>query len=159
MKHGIAIAAMLAGLTLGASGALAQSSSSLTTSTYNARSTAKDIRASCKELSMSSQGTLSAKCNKRLGTGAVSAVSTTISMPTYASCRSNGRGGYRVLWGSPAANVQMVDPLVLLTSTGSSYVFGAYCVDANNVRTGPSGIDIGETTDGLENDAGSLAKR
>lgn len=159
MNRKAAVVAVLAALTVGATGLLAPASgTSVTTNTYSATSTSEDIRASCKELSVDSQATLSAKCNKEDDSGVVSAVSTTIDMLTYANCQATGRG-YRVKWGAASANVTLVDPLLLLTSTGSSYVFGGYCVDANNVKTGPSGEDIGDTTDGLKNDAGSLAKR
>ena len=169
MKRGAATAAVLAGLMLGAAGALAQSTggpTSRTTNTYDASSTSDDIRISCKELdiaalpSVTPTATLSAMCNKADSNGDVSAVSTTIDMLDYAGCQAVGRG-YRVGWGSSAANVTLVNPIVLLTSTGNSYVFGGRCADSDGTLYGTqhTGMDIGETTGGLENDGGSLDKR
>ena len=152
--------AVLAGFALAASGSLAQTSS-VTTNTYDANSTSEDIRVSCKDLSVNSQGTLSAKCNKQndsTAPQAVSAVSTTISMSTYVNCRSNGRGGYRPQWGAAVSEAQTVDPVIVLNSTGSTYYYGAYCL-VGSQKTGPSGPDIGDTTNGLKNNGGSLAKR
>ena len=157
MNRKAAVVAMLAAFTVGATGPLAQAGTSVTTNSYSAASTSEDIRASCKEVSVDSQATLSAKCNKEDNNGRVSAVSTTIYMPNHVGCQASGRG-YRVKWGAASANITLVDPLVLLTSTGSSYIFGGYC-DANGEKMGPSGEDIGDTTDGLKNDSGSLAKR
>ena len=150
-----AIVAVFVALTVGTTGALGTTK---TTNSYSATSTSEDIRASCKELSVDSQAKLSAKCNKADSGGRVSAVSTTIDMPTYANCRKSGRG-YRVNWGVAAPNVTLVDSHILLTSTGKTYIFGGYCVDGNGEKMGPSGIDIGETSGGLKNDAGSLDKR
>ena len=155
MNRKAAVVAILAALTVGATGQA--SGTPVTTNSYSATSTSEDIRASCKEVSVDSQATLSAKCNKEDDSGRVSAVSTTIYMPNHVGCQASGRG-YRVKWGAASANMTLVDPLVLLTSTGSSYVFGGYC-DANGEKMGPSGEDIGDTTDGLKNDSGSLAKR
>ena len=155
MNRKAAVVAILAALTVGATGQA--SGTPVTTNSYSATSTSEDIRASCKEVSVDSQATLSAKCNKEDDSGRVSAVSTTIYMPNHVGCQASGRG-YRVKWGAASANITLVDPLVLLTSTGSSYIFGGYC-DANGEKMGPSGEDIGDTTDGLKNDSGSLAKR
>lgn len=58
-----------------------------------------------------------------------------------------------------SSGAEMFDGFILLTSTGKSYVFGAYCRDATLTKDGPSGMDIGETTNGLKNDNDSLAKR
>ena len=160
MIQRIVSAAVLAGLMLGASGALAQTTTTKTTNTYDAESTSDDIRVSCKELSVDSQATLSAKCNKSGSTGGVVAVSTTIDMLDYANCLNKGRG-YRVGWGSGPTSITLVDPIILLTSNGQSYVFGGRCqlADGTLFSNNHSGMDIGETTNGLENDAGSLDKR
>lgn len=156
MKRGLAIAAMLAGLTLGAAGASAQST--VTTNSYSTSSTAEDIRASCKEVWVRSGGLLYAKCNKQDDSGAVSAVSTTIRMPKHANCRTSG-DGYTVQWGPPVTGIKTVSPEITLSSTGNTYILKASCQDADKNKWGPSELDIGDTTDGLENDEGSLAKR
>lgn len=101
MIRRIAAAAMFAGLMLGASGVLAQQdpTTAKTTNTYDATSTSEDIRVSCKELSVDSLEKLNAKCNKANSAEeptAVSAVSTSIKMPTYTECTSRDR----VDWGS-----------------------------------------------------------
>ena len=157
MTRRTATAAMLAGLTLGAAGVPAQDSNTTkTTDTYDASSTSDDIRLSCKELSASSQRTLSAKCNKTLEGGDVGAVSTTINMLTYVNC--SGRWRYKVNWGSASTNVTLVEPHILLSSTGDNYYFAGYCQGGRG-KIGPSAIDIAEATNGLRNNAGSLAKR
>ena len=155
-------AALAAPLALGAAGVLAQTSGTgpKTTNTYKASSTSEDIRVSCKNfeikpiVSVSPTATVQAECNKTLDNGTVDAVSTTLDMLTYAKCTD----GNRVAWGTGSSDAELVGPFILLTSTGNSYVFGAYCLD-DGTRYGPSGVDIGDTTSGLKNDAGSLAKR
>ena len=159
MEHGVVIVAMLAGLTLGANGALAQRSlDAVTTNTYSASSTAEDISASCKEMAQRSGGELSAYCNKADSGGDVSAVWTTLSMPKYANCRTSG-DGYTMQWGEQLAGIKPVAPKILLSSTGHTYLLQAGCEDGDGNSWAPTMLDIGDTTDGLENDAGSLAKR
>ena len=156
MIRRMATAAMFAGLMLGAYDVPAQTSTTKTTNTYKASSTSEDIRISCKELSVNSQATLSAKCNKTLDDGTVDAVSTTIDIPTYANC--NHHKGYRINWGAPIAGRTLVGPFtIVVTSTGDTYFFLGYCQGGG--KTILSGIDIGDTTNGFKNDAGSLAKR
>ena len=67
--------------------------------------------------------------------------------------RKPGGLGHIVLGSDP------VGGFIALTSTGNSYLFRAYCVSADGTRVGPSGVDIGDTTNGLKNDGGSLDKR
>ena len=166
MRRGAATAAVLAGLMLGASGVLAQQqdpTTAKTTNTYDADSTSEDIRLSCKDLTAKATAvgavTVVGECNKANSDGAVSAVSTIINISNHAGCHKTRGRGYRVDWGTGSSSATMFDGFILLTSTGKSYVFGAYCRDATLTKDGPSGMDIGETTNGLKNDAGSLAKR
>ena len=136
MKRGLAIAAMLAGLTLGAAGASAQST--VTTNSYSTSSTAEDIRASCKDVWVRSGGTLYAKCNKADSNGDISAVSTTISMSKYANCRASG-DDYTVQWGLPVTGITTVSPEITLSSTGDTYILEASCQDADKNKWGPFG--------------------
>ena len=158
MKLGTVIATMLAGLSLATAGASAQSSTSVTTNSYSASSTAEDMRASCKKVWVRSGGTLYAKCNKADDTGSVSAVSTTLDMPKYANCRASGRS-YTVQWGAGVTGITTTSPEIVLSSTGDTYVLEASCKDRDGNKWGPSELDIGDTSDGLKNDKGSLAKR
>ena len=159
MKHRIAVVTVLAGLTLGASGALA---SSVTTNSYSASSTAADIRASCKELFVRSGGELKAKCNKANERGTVSAVLTYLNMPKYANCRKDGNTDwYTIQWGEYVTGIRPTDPAIVVSSTGDTYLLRAGCKDKDGDGTSwaPTTLDIGETTDGLKNDAGSIVKR
>ena len=158
MEYRVPLVAMLACLVLGADCALARSTSTVTTNSYSTSSTAKDIRASCKEFFQRSGGELSAKCNKAGSNGTVSAVSTTLNMPTYANCRANG-SAYSVQWGAAETGITTVSPSIVLSSTGTTYLLKASCKDGNGDQWGPSTLDIGDTTNGLKNDAGSLKKR
>ena len=163
MMRMMAVAAMLAGISLIAVTIPAQATATtVTTNTYDAKSTSDDIRASCKEVSVSSTGTLSAKCNKKPPASSPGrdpeVVSTTINMLTYVNCRTRGTS-VRVRWGAAETGLTLVDPHVLLTSNGKTYIFGGYCEDSDGDKVGPSGVDFGHTTDGLKNNDGSLEKR
>ena len=83
----------------------------------------------------------------------VSAVSASIKMQSHTKCTNRNRR-----LGAQGTR-KPVDGVVLLTSTGKSYVFGAFCEFSYGTQSGPPGVDIGDTTKGLKNKAGSLGKR
>ena len=80
-----ALLALAAACVLGPATVLA-----VTTGSYDAASTSEDIRKSCKDISVSSAGTLSGTCNK-VTSGAVSGtVSTTHDLTTTVVCYNSG---------------------------------------------------------------------
>ena len=102
MMRGTATIALFAGLMLGTSGVLAQTTGApapKTTNTYDASSTSEDIRVSCKDVEMDTQVSVSAsekvkaKCNKAGSDGTVSAVSTTIEMLDHMICTGRNPAG------------------------------------------------------------------
>ena len=156
MERRIAVVTMLAGLTLGASGTLP---AAVTTNSYDPNSTSGNIQISCKELFQRSGGELRGYCNKAGNGGTVSAVFTTINMPAYANCLPDG-DDYTLQWGAQEEGIKPLDPAIVLTSTGTSYLLEARCKRRSDGEVWEATtLPIGDSTDGLENDDGSFAKR
>ena len=74
---------------------------------------------------------------------------------------SDGLASSVLTWGtalsSPAATP--VDWQLSVSSQGSDYIVEAKCTTTTGYTFDGSKLDLGDTTHGLENDAGSLAKR
>ena len=156
------LAALAATLVL-ATPAQAVATTTYTTNLYDATSTSDDIALSCKELSVvSSTGVLSATCNYEDSSGTVTTNSTTIDLDDVFYCRKvAGRMRRLLTWGSPPANAEPAPESwqAGVSSNGKDYRTDAVCPIPNSSIRPRSGADLGDTSDGLENNAGSLEAR
>ena len=159
------LAAVATALILTTAPALA---TSITTNDYSATSVSEDIAESCKGVSISTTGntnpTVSAACNKKDSNGDVVTNSTTLNLGSHIWCSGKGVIG-TFTWGQPPANTiarwYPVSWAVELDSTGDNYTVTAKCADSLKIKptTAKQELDLGDTTNGLKNDSGSLAKR
>ena len=97
----------------------------VTTSSYDSASTDSDIRKSCKQLRVSSAGTLTGRCN-------AGSTDTTIDLTSYVACHNNNKEPFWAANGDPAdtawsylASGQAKG--VETGSTGTSYYLEANC--------------------------------
>lgn len=117
----------------------------VTTNTYSASSTSKEIDKSCKDLSLdTSTAVVSGKCNYS-ASGGVTTKSTSWDLDNNLGCKDG-------VLHKEETNVSSVATAFscCLNSTGTAYLFGARCHYASN----RSGMDLDDI---LKNDKGSLA--
>ena len=138
---------------------------------YTEGSTDGDIAKSCKDLSVGlSTGVLSATCNKAVSdtgddstpaTGTVTTSATTLDLDDVIHCpvvkNSDGLASSVLAWGTALSTPG--DWQLSVSSLGADYIVEAKCTTATGCVFGGSKLDLGDTTNGLKNDAGSLAKR
>ena len=144
--------------------------STVTTNLYYSTSVNGDIADSCKDISVaSSTGVVSAKCNHYAHSHSEQVISSTTTLDVddvlYCKCDDLGSTSASLTWGtgSGACTVGTYVPTnwTLGTSTdGKNYIIGARCTRTDNswVYTTHS-LDLGDTSDGLQNSSGSLAGR
>ena len=131
----------------------------VTSNRYDALSTSSDIARSCRELSIAATGVLSAKCNKS-SSGSVELHDTTIDMSDNTDCTGNATDGYSLAWATSASfDGNVINASVSLSSTGNDYIASGQCKPTGEDASPASTLDLSDTTNGLENDSGSLDKR
>ena len=124
MSHRL-LAALAAAFALALSVPGVVSATGVTTSSYDASSTDSDIRKSCKQLRVSSAGTLTGRCNSN-------ASDTTFDLKTQVGCHNNTKEPFRVAnqdssdtnWSYLASGQSKG---VETGSTGKSYYLKANC--------------------------------
>ena len=139
-----------------AQGAGAQQTT-VTTNGYTEDSTSSDIDASCKEIASTGAGSVSAKCNK----ANTDPVSTTKDVSGNVGCGHSAGIHTAIHWGSDTTvhwSPKSDSFSVKLDSTGKTYLLSASCISSDGVMTAnPTTVELGDSTNGLENDGGSLS--
>ena len=141
----------------GASGTALAQATAVTTNTYSASSLDSDIDASCKALSASSSGTVSATCNKSSGNNAVGN-STSKDVSANVGCGHSMGVHTSIHWGSDTTvhwSPKDGTWKIKLDSTGKKYLLEAKCVATDGWTANASTIELG-ASDGLDNDSGDL---
>ena len=152
-RYAIALAAALA-LAFGAASAQADT---VVTNTYNASSTASDIYKSCTDLKADSTGTVSGKCNKETD-GVVNTNDTTISVSGNIKCGMSQGSDTANTWGSTQNTYwKPASWKVELNSTGAKYLISAQCTSLYGVKATASSLELGDSTNGIENDGGDFS--
>ena len=149
---GVLTAAILALLAPAPAGA-----ASVTTNTYSASSTSDDIAYSCQNVEISSALVVSANCNTSTGTN-----STTLDISSHVTCMTttfNSQTIHVVIWGTETWDGTISNPVIQLDSTGKIYDFAATCLPTGSTTSVRSVTAIDDTSIGLKNDSGDLAKR
>ena len=143
--------------------ASAQTTTTITTNTYDATSTSGNIAVSCKNLEIgSSTGRLDGECNVALDTlaGQVVASEHWLDLDTAIYCHTTTEGVVELAFGlSVSYDGSIKDWKIFVISTGDGYTVEAEC----NMNDGTGGtrtaLDLGNTTDGLKNEAGAFMLR
>ena len=136
----------------------------VTTNNYSKTSTSGDIARSCKEFWVAGgSGVIEAKCNTGPSDDKMSAITTTYDADNAIYCPENLQGGQTVIaWGSQSSS-DVYEPTswsISLNSTGGDYIIKAVCDHTGSGTTqDASTLDLGDTTSGLKNNDGKLAKR
>ena len=144
--------------------------SSVTTNLYYANSVSADIADSCKDLSVASAtGVVSATCNhyRSSTSDEVDQSDSTLDVDTvvYCKCDNEGQTAASLAWGTGAGACTIstfnAGSWTLGTSSdGKNYILGGNCtLQGNSAFTSSSSLDLGDTSNGLENSSGSLAGR
>ena len=145
-----ALALLLA--VLGVSPAAADSTV-VTTNAYSATSTSTDVDASCKDLDMSSTGTLSGTCNTSGSTN-----DSTLDMTGNIACGASAGLSTAIAWRtSQNQYFKVTEWDIVLNSTGTKYLVEAKCKSRYTSATaGASTLELGDGTNGVDNDSGDL---
>ena len=142
----------------GVLGSAAATDTTVTTNGYDTTSTSTDIDVSCASLDASSTGTVSGKCNKAASDGTVSAGDTSISVSSNIKCGISNAHLTAIVWGT--GSNQYWSPKswdVVLNSTGTKYFIEAVCTSTYGVKADASTLELGDSTNGLDNSSGSLS--
>ena len=136
----------------------------ITTNAYDAGSTSDDIALSCKQISVgSTSGILGAKCNKEDSDGDVAPAATNINLKQHVACVATADGGYEFAWptsdSSASADASPSYFAVFVSSDGQDYELGGHCRTTSGNTSDAGVLDLGDITNGLENDDGSLERR
>ena len=130
-----------------------------TTDDYDAQSTSEDMAVSCKNMFLNGQ-TIGASCNKKTTSGSIAPHSTTLDLTTVAYCKDDqGLANTVITWGSGTSSFSMTGVTIGLDSVGDEYVFTATCKNTAGAQGPAAGLVLSDTTNGLKNNDGSLAKR
>ena len=113
--------------------ATASATTPVTTSGYDAGSTSSGLHLSCKDLSISSTGTLNGTCNYD-DKGEVKTKSASIDLDSYVKC-DNPNGN--LVWGTGGFIDSTSGEAIALNSTGSKYLLSATA--QGNCRGGDQG--------------------
>ena len=135
----------------------------ITTNTYDSTSTSDNIAVSCKNLQIeASTGILDGECNVALDTlgGQVVANEHWLDLDTAIHCHTTVDGVVELAFGrSVSYDGSIKDWKIFVVSTGDGYTVEAEC----NMNDGTGGtrtaLDLGNTTDGLKNEAGAFMLR
>ena len=155
---GYATALALA-LALASGAASAQTSpAGVTTNGYGASNTGSDITTTCKKLKVDTSGSVSGTCNKWVGgTTGMTYVGTSVSVSGNIHCVAMGQASY-IAWGSTQSTHWSPGSWeVKLNSTGTKYLITAKCSSIGGATASRSSLDLGDSTNGVENDGGSLS--
>ena len=136
----------------------AATETTVNTSTYDATSTSTDIDISCTSLDASSSGTVSGKCNKTGSDSTVSAVDTSLDVTSNIRCGMSNAHLTAIAWGT--GSNQYWSPKkwdVVLNSTGDKYLIEAVCTSTYGVEANASTLELGDSTNGVDNSSGSLS--
>ena len=144
--------------------------SSVTTNEYYANSVSEDIADSCKDLSVaSSTGVVSATCNhyRSSHSDEVDTTDSTydVDNAVYCKCDNNGQTSASLAWGTGAGACTIHtfyanDWSLGTSSDGKNYILSGKCTRTSNSSwETTTSLDLGDTSNGLKNDKGSLAKR
>ena len=130
-----------------------------TTDDYDEESASEDMAVSCKDVWLSSN-TVGASCNKKSGSSGIADNRTTLDLTTVVYCKDDqGLANTIITWGSGTSSFSMSDVSVGLDSTGDEYVPKATCKNAGGAQGPAAGLVLSDTTNGLKNNNGGLAKR
>ena len=152
------VAAAVAAFALALAAPVATLASTVTTSGYDQDSTSEDIAVSCRALQIgSSNGVLSGECNKT-SSGAVSPHNTSIDLDDVIYCEM-ATSGPALAWGTTSYDGSITGWSVSTDSVGDDYVVSGKCAMTGADTTPTTYLDIGDTTNGLKNSDGGLAKR
>ena len=156
-KHaGRTVAAVALGLLLAAMGVSPATADTtvVTTNGYTATSTSTDVDASCKDLDMSGSGTLSGTCNTSGSTS-----ESTLDMTSNIACGASAGLSTAIAWRTTQNSYFEVSEWdIVLNSTGTKYLVEAKCKSRyTSAVAGASTLELGDATNGVENDAGSLS--
>ena len=134
--------------------------SKITTNVYSSTSTSDDIALSCYDFIIgATTGVVYAMCNKDTS-GTVAGAATRIDLDDVIAC-SVGSDGAKLAFGSWSSdNPGTIESWSLtLDSTGDDYVVQGACAMTGASDKPTSTLELSDTTDGLENDAGGLDGR
>lgn len=159
----IAVAAVILGLVSGV--ALAAYGSAVTTNGFSASSTSSDIAVSCQKPAVhSATGVLKGTCNQAGSTDdQVNTNETEIDLDNAVWCDANEADDHATLKlgsGTNSGNQWSPEGWKLDTSSnGNDYILTARCYVAGWHVTAEQTVDIGDTTNGLQNSSGKFATR
>ena len=146
-------------------------SAGVTTNSYWKNNTDADIANSCKGVSIgSSTGVVAATCNHyRSGSDDVDQFDSTLNVEAEIYCKCDTWLGHSatIAWGTAADGCTGMSHTigswaVSVSSDGKNYIVRATCTPYSALPNNPNkttSLDLGDTTSGLENSAGSLKKR
>ena len=158
-------AAAMTGILVAAAITTGAVASQKTTNKYDSASVSGDIAESCRHLSFSSaadDGVLSGTCNKQDSSDdPVEYASTSIDLDNVFWCDANEADDDAVFSYGTDANTGnpwfIVGWTLSVSSNGSDYIVSVRC-RSTGIATEWQSLDLGDTTDGLKNDAGAFAE-
>ena len=135
-------------------------SSKVSTNVYSSTSTSDDIALSCNDFIIgATTGVVYAMCNKKTD-GTVSRAATRIDLDDEIACEVKTDGTVLVFGSWSADNPGSIESWSISTdSTGDDYVVSGACALDGEEDKPTSSLELSDTTDGLENDAGGLDGR
>ena len=151
---------LLFGIGLWLLSAPALADSKVTTNVYSATSTSDDIALSCYDFIIgSSTGVVYAMCNKT-SSGSVSGAATRLDLDDVIACSVESDGAQLAFGSWSADNPGSIESWSLtVDSTGDDYVVSAACAMDGASDKPTSSLELSDTTNGLQNNAGALQGR